>query len=94
MRDVFWLAEGGRLPLWQRLVELITPIAVPRGTKPLWIRPCFVQVGAWKLLQTVCSALWLGQLPMSQHKEGQDSLVASRSDLNAVSFEEVDKVFF
>lgn len=34
MRDGFWLAQDGRLPLQQRLVEFITPIAVPRGTNP------------------------------------------------------------
>lgn len=59
MRDVFWLAQGRRLPLQQRLLELITPTAVPSRVCPR-IRPCFVQVGAGMLLRTLCSALWLG----------------------------------
>lgn len=98
MRDVFWLARGKRLPLQQGLVELITPIAVPRGTNP----PGFVGGSGPALSRLVlgcCCKLsvqlcdWVSSLCPSTERV-KASVVTPRSDLNAVTFEEVDKVFY
>ena len=87
----------------QRLVLLITPIAVPGGTNPPGFvhgsGPALSRSGAQTLLQTVCSALWrrpgkVLRVPRLQRGEGQTSIVAPRSDLNAVTLGEVDKAFY
>lgn len=98
MRDVFWLAPGKRLPLQQGLVEFIIPIVVPRGTNP----PGFVHESGpalSRLMLRCCCKLsvqlcgWVNSLCPSIERV-KASVVTPRSDLNAVSFEEVDKIFY
>lgn len=59
--------------------------------------PALSTLGAQMPLQTVVSALWPGKAPRVPHLQpgdGQASAVAPRSDLNAVTLEEVDKILY